>query len=211
MQATQQVRRVTKGQLAAIAGVSPGRVSQWISEGKIHGEALIGEGRAAQINLDIAQSQLGLTLDFDQRQAQSLAKQQPVAPNVTITPEQQRIHAVKAETAEIELRRLQREELEQQGILIRADQARQTWGRELSDLVAAIDQWLPEAAKQLEKDLQVDHKRATTILRHAFRDFRTKRTDLARNAAFDQPELIADEHDVGQSRSDGSGGDGGGA
>lgn len=208
MQAAQAVRRVTKGDFARIRGVSPGRVSQWIAEGKLHGEALIGEGRSAQINLDKAQEQLGGTLDFDQHQAQALAK--PAAPTASLTPEQQRIHAVKAETAEIELRRLKREELEQQGILVNAMQARQAWGRELSELVAAIEQWLPDAAAQLEKQLQVDHKQGTTILRHAFRDFRAKRADLARNAAFGQPELIADGNDAGQSGADGPGGDGGG-
>jgi citrate lyase synthetase len=95
-----------------------------------------------------------------------------------VTPEQQRLHAVKVETAEIELRRLQRQELEQQGVLINAAQARQAWGRELAELIAAIEQWLPEAALQLERELGVEHKAATTALRKAFREFRGKRGDL---------------------------------
>jgi plasmid maintenance system antidote protein VapI len=204
-------RKVTKGQFATIVGVSPGRVSQWISEKKIHGDALIGEGRSAMINLDVAQDQLGRTLDFDQRQAQAIAK--PAAPAASLTPDQLRIHAVKAETAEIELRKLQRQEQEQQGILINAAQARQAWGREIADLIAAIEQWLPEAALRLERDLGVEHKAATSALRAAFRELRTKRADLARSAAFALPDLIGertDENPAVQSAADGEGGDGGG-
>jgi len=208
MQAAQGVRRVTKGQLAAIAGVSPGRVSQWISEGKIHGDALIGEGRSAQINLDVAREQLGITLDFVQRDAQALAKPAAAAP--TVTPQQQRLHDVKVETAEIELNRLKRQELEAQGLYVRTAEARQAWGRELADLISGIEQDLPDWGLRIERELSVDHKRATSLLRQLFREFRTKRADLARNAAFARPELIADGNDAGQSGADGAGGDGGG-
>jgi hypothetical protein len=202
-------RRVTKGQLATIAGVSAGRVSQWIAEGKIHGDALIGEGRAAQINLDIAQQQLGLTLDFDQRQAQALAK--PAAPSATVTPEQQRIAAVKADMAEIELRKLQREERAAAGIYVLATKARQAWGRELTELMTAIEQWLPEVALQMAEAHGIDHKAATTLLRQSFRAFRTKRAAAARESAFAQPDLIDHGNAAHQSGADGAGGDGGGA
>jgi hypothetical protein len=194
MQAAQAVRRVTKGQFATIRGVSPGRVSQWIAEKKIHGEALIGEGRNAQINLDVALEQLGATLDFDQQQAQALAKPASVAPAATITPEQQRIAAVKAETAEIELRQLRRRELEQQGVLIRASEARQVFGRELSELITATEQqFLPEAAETVGRQLGIDHKAVTTVLRAAFREFRAKRSDLAKSAAATTARMVEEK------------------
>lgn len=58
---------VTKGRFAEISGVSAGRVSQWIAEGKISGPALVGEGRSARISVAHAQQQLRRSLDASQR------------------------------------------------------------------------------------------------------------------------------------------------
>ena len=57
---------VSKGQFAALRNVSPGRVSQWISEGKIKPDALVGEGRNAKINVAVATQQLRDALDVGQ-------------------------------------------------------------------------------------------------------------------------------------------------
>lgn len=54
---------VSKGDFARIAGVSPGRVSQWIAEGKIGRDALDGDGRAAKIIVDLALAQVKLRRD----------------------------------------------------------------------------------------------------------------------------------------------------
>jgi DNA-binding transcriptional regulator YdaS (Cro superfamily) len=58
---------VSKGEFAALLGVSPGRVSQYITERKIFGEALDGEGRRARIRPDVARAQLVKTLEPSQR------------------------------------------------------------------------------------------------------------------------------------------------
>ncbi|WP_342640926.1 hypothetical protein [Rhodoligotrophos ferricapiens] len=58
---------VSKGEFARLSNVTPGRVSQWIAEGKIHGPALVGDGRMARINVAIAQAQLRGNLDIGQR------------------------------------------------------------------------------------------------------------------------------------------------
>jgi hypothetical protein len=57
---------VSKGQFAALRNVSPGRVSQWIQEGKIEPDALVGEGRNAKINVAVATQQLRDALDVSQ-------------------------------------------------------------------------------------------------------------------------------------------------
>lgn len=54
---------VTKGEFARMVQVSPGRVSQWIAEGKIGPDALQGEGRAAKIIVDRAMAQVRLRRD----------------------------------------------------------------------------------------------------------------------------------------------------
>ncbi|WP_315804047.1 hypothetical protein [Bradyrhizobium sp. SZCCHNS3002] len=54
---------ISKGEFARRRGVTPGRVSQWLSEGKITAEAIVGEGRLAQIRESIAVQQLQRRLD----------------------------------------------------------------------------------------------------------------------------------------------------
>lgn len=54
---------VSKGEFARMVQVSPGRVSQWIAEGKIGRDALQGEGRAAKIIVDRAIAQVRLRRD----------------------------------------------------------------------------------------------------------------------------------------------------
>jgi len=58
---------VTKGQFAELIGVSAGRVSQMIAEGKIGPEALDGEGRSAKIRVETARAQLRERTDLGQR------------------------------------------------------------------------------------------------------------------------------------------------
>lgn len=60
---------ITKGEFARRRGVSKARVSQWLSEGKIFGEAIVGEGRFALIREQVACSQLEASLDVVQRAA----------------------------------------------------------------------------------------------------------------------------------------------
>jgi hypothetical protein len=44
----------TNTQFAALAGVTPGRVSQWLADGKISPEALVGRGHRARICVAVA-------------------------------------------------------------------------------------------------------------------------------------------------------------
>ena len=58
---------VTKGEFARICNVLPGRVSQWISEGKLSKVAMHGTGRRAKIRVEVALADLNRNLDIDQR------------------------------------------------------------------------------------------------------------------------------------------------
>ena len=49
---------VRKVEFAAICGVTKGRVMQWIAEGKIKPDAIVGEGRGARINVELAAAQV---------------------------------------------------------------------------------------------------------------------------------------------------------
>lgn len=54
---------VPKSEFARLLSITPGRVSQYIAEGKLHGPALAGEGRSAQIVVEVAREQLRQRLD----------------------------------------------------------------------------------------------------------------------------------------------------
>lgn len=52
---------VSKSQYAKLRGVSQSRVSQWINEGRIGPDALVGTGRYAAINVEVAELHLART------------------------------------------------------------------------------------------------------------------------------------------------------
>jgi hypothetical protein len=66
---------ISKGEFARRRGVSAGRVSQWLSEGKITADAIVGEGRSAQIRESVACAQLRQRLDPMQMTANGLSTQ----------------------------------------------------------------------------------------------------------------------------------------
>src|SRR6202044_1433319 len=56
-----------------ICGVSAARVSQWLSDGKLTGEAIVGHGLRARIRVDVARAQLKRRLDVNQRASEEAA------------------------------------------------------------------------------------------------------------------------------------------
>lgn len=89
-----------KGKFAKHIGVSAGRVSQYIAEGKITSYSLKGEGRAAEIIVERAKAELSRTLDIGQRLGNGIntrlapatplprAAPEPVAPPMLTPPPQ---------------------------------------------------------------------------------------------------------------------------
>ena len=63
----QQLATVSKAEFAEMSNVHPSRVSHWIKDGKIRGDAIAGEGRNARIVVAVAQKQLKSRLDPYQR------------------------------------------------------------------------------------------------------------------------------------------------
>ena len=57
---------VSKSEFATVMGVTRQRVSQWLAARQIDGDALVGEGRTARINVEIAKEQLSERLSISQ-------------------------------------------------------------------------------------------------------------------------------------------------
>ena len=58
---------IRKSEFAKLCNVSAPGVSQWISGGKIDGKAIVGEGRGALIDVDLARAQLKERLSTNER------------------------------------------------------------------------------------------------------------------------------------------------
>jgi len=80
---------VTKSEFAAAINVSVGRVSQYITEGKLSGEALVGDSRRTQrIRIDAAVAQLSVGLDPGQMRGNGKKTRLEIetAPRVSVSP-----------------------------------------------------------------------------------------------------------------------------
>jgi hypothetical protein len=58
---------LTKSEFARAINVVPGRVTQYITARQLTAPALVGEGRAQRVDLELGRAQLKLRLDTDQR------------------------------------------------------------------------------------------------------------------------------------------------
>ncbi|MFC3674672.1 hypothetical protein [Ferrovibrio xuzhouensis] len=207
---------VTKGEFAAMRQVSPGRVSQWISEGKISGLAIVGEGRSARIDPVVACQQLGVTLDPVQSVANGLQSTIPLdgqaSPN-SVQPEvftdQRRLAKIKADQAEMAYERDRREFEAESGRYLLADQAAAAWSKIFGKVIADLEGAIPDMAVSVAQALGSDDpKKATVALRNAFRTWRGKLTNLAaaEAAALDRlvvdPERLPPADDATERRSD---------
>ncbi len=181
---------ISKGEFAALIRRDPGRVSQLIGEGKIHGPALVGAGRTARVNWRVALQQLGTSLDLGQQLAQpnpiglglSAAEEAaPVAPanraGVPINDDQKALLAAKREAAELDVARARRREMAEEGKWVDAEAASQETARVAGEIVQAFDAFARQALPlALAEELGVDRLQARILIE---RLWRAKRTELA--------------------------------
>jgi phage terminase Nu1 subunit (DNA packaging protein) len=177
---------LSKGEFAALMKVSPGRVSQWIAEGKIKGAALIGAGPRAKINVPVAQQQLGRSLDPVQLAAQSRpaptqiplgAEEAP--PADVVDTDQVRMMRAKADKAEIEAEQARRELDAERGRYTLAETALREWTKQAKALIDAEHEWHRDLALVIASELGIEAKAVEGVLRREFRAFCQKRSDLA--------------------------------
>ncbi|MDW9573401.1 hypothetical protein GOA73_08430 [Sinorhizobium meliloti] len=210
------VGTMSKGDFAAFIGVSAGRVSQYINEGKIYGDALDGEGRSARIRPHVARAQLQKTLEPSQRlgsngaagraatlvsekAAPAVAPDAPPAapPTLSLIPDpvdelaQERLKQQRITTA-----RLQREEALELGRYMLTDAARREMGRAVTEAFKVMDQAIQEMAKTMAAQFGVPQRDAAHALFKVFREVRGKAAARFRDAAGDLPQQIVDEQSI---------------
>lgn len=162
---------------------TPSAVSQWVSSGKIHGDALVGIGRAAKIDVDKAKAQLAGTLDLGQQ----LAQPAPVLPVSSAAPANdaaaRKLEAV-AELAEIERDRARAKDEADSGRWMETEVAQALWSAELARWVQNIETWMiTDGASSVHAEVsagRTSHRDIAMVLRDGFRDLRAK---MAKKAA----------------------------
>lgn len=201
---------ITKAEFARRRGVSAGRVSQWISEGKITGDALVGEGRSAKIRESVAVAQLRQKLDPMQMTANGLSTKLDAAPALPQLPLdaaapvaaqtqadvpprdsiEERIKQQRLEQIERTNRNDRREEAQRAGRLVDAAVVAQATGREISKLVASFEGRLSDFATAIAGQFKLPQRDVLHLLRAEFRKYRAGTATTARAEAEAMPALV---------------------
>lgn len=200
MDAKEEAEIVSKGEFAALIGVSPGRVSQYLKEGRISPAAVEGEGRNARIRVEQAKADLRTALDVGQRLGNGIGtKLDPIAPR---SPTERRgfeppiiINGIDQEIKEQKLEEIRRKnrnaaisDAMAKGTLIRAADARASVSKVASDMTTLFESLLTDFATVVATEFKVPQRDVLHLLRGEFRNVRVKLAKSMRDAAAELPE-----------------------
>lgn len=214
---------MSKGEFAAHIGVSPGRISQYIADGKISGDAIEGVGRYAKIRAEVAKHQLQRFLDPSQRfgangaaaltSARGQAEPAPPrasapvaatvaerpnepAPSLQLTPSD----VTQDELAQLRLRReriatekAERDEMLELGRYMLADAVRREMGRLAAEAFKVMEMGIAEMAKDMAAQFGVPQHDAQHALLKSFRAVRAKAAESFRKRQSELAEHVEDD------------------
>lgn len=195
---------VTKGEFAALVGVSPGRVSQYISEGKISGDALVGSGHKARINVAVAQAQLRGRLDPSQRfglngLATSLnaapSASAPAAPSALSPPVDSIDEKIRAERLRQEVmksRRMAEDEQARSGRYMLTEDAEAQMVKIAGSMMSAFEGAIPDFAGAIASEFGLVQREVVHVLKTSFRAFRERASQEAQEIAQALPATVED-------------------
>lgn len=207
---------VSKGEFAALIGVTPGRVSQYLAEGKISAKALQGVGRNAKIIVEQAKADLRLTLDVGQRLGNGIETRLDAAPiaappaagvsaptlefdasaSAGTTPPP-RIGGLDEQIKQAKLEQIQRAnrnaakaEAESKGALTETEASRQAMTKVASSMLLVFEGGLTDFASAIAAEFKVPQRDVLHLLRREFRKVREAAAKQARKDAAEMPETI---------------------
>lgn len=195
------VTSLTKTQFAALCRVTPGRVSQWITEGKIGPEEMEGTGRKARMIVARAAEKLKLRLDAGRRNGNGLHTTLPsllapeAPPGAAFDSDNihKRLLQEKLLAAAAQNRKLAEDEKARRGIYVRAEHA----SAEATHLAATILQTFEGGLNQLAGEVADAYKMPARDVAHMMRKgFRELRGRIAAKLTADAaalPPLIEDD------------------
>lgn len=194
--------QATKGEFAAIIGVSPGRVSQYLTEGKISAAALVGSGRNAKIDVERAKADLRLTLDVAQRLGNGIETRLDAEVSISTSAQGQNTflppgsqggldHEIKQQKLE-QIRRVNRNaaiaDAQARGQLIETDQSRAEMGRIAASMLQVFEGGLTDLASAVAAEFKVPQRDVLHLLRKQFRQIRGTAARQMQTMAIELPE-----------------------
>jgi hypothetical protein len=212
---------VTKGEYAALKGRAPSAISNWIAEGKISADALIGQGVRARIWVERADADLARSLDPAQQAAQDrpVGIGSPVHPALPETPrpasappalpasgqapayptpieaddDLRRRRKADADRAEAEAEQARRKLNVDAGRWIEASAATREFAQQVAKLIADTETFLAgPLARQLADAHSLDWKALSVEIRAAWRKQRESAADEASAALAGRDAELAD-------------------
>jgi len=184
---------VTKSEFAKILNVSRPAVSQYISEKKISGAALVGSGHRAKINVEIARRQLTKNLDAVQhlgsngraRVTGSDEKSVPSDDDVEIrgVGVEDQIKAERLRQLELGNGKLQDEAHERAGTFVLASDMKQELGIIATRVLTEVEAAMVEAANTIAARGAVVPADILKVLRDVWRDVRARSARAYRKEA----------------------------
>lgn len=165
---------VTKREFAILKGRKPSAISNWITAGKITSAALIGEGTRARIWVEQADADLARTLDPSRQAGQA----KPIAG--ANDDDLRRRRRADVDRAELEAEQVRRRMAQDEGRWMLAADAKQEWGRELSQFITDFETFLTRNfARAISERHGLDWKAVATDAREIFRAHRADIADAA--------------------------------
>jgi hypothetical protein len=189
----------TKKQFAAIVGVTPGCVSQWLATGKIGKDALVGVGHRARINVAVATAQLKLRLDPVQHLgAAGRARLDGNGGGGDDAPDpvEESIKAARLEQLALSNGKAAAEAAARSGRYVLAEAARQETGRAVAGLLAVFEAALSEFANAVMAEKPATQRDALRTLRTAWRAIRIRAAKAKGAEAAGVPSLVEEEADA---------------
>jgi hypothetical protein len=199
------VTLVRKSEFANLCNVSNGRVSQWLTEGKIDGEAIVGTGQRAQINVEVAREQLKLRLATDERYGLNglgTKLDGPTVPNLpvsqvregeTVGMTDEQMKEVKLKQQQLLLAKMAYADLALKGVYANTREAAGGFSKVATEMMAMIEGWFPDLASAHAAKRQISQRESLHLTREEFRKIRDQMAVVWRNHAAKMPKIIDED------------------
>jgi hypothetical protein len=185
---------VSKGRFAAIAGVSAARVTQYLADGQISGEAIVGSGHRARIRVAVALEQLRANLDPSQHLgANGRARVGSGDDDDSVADAIKRARLEQLELANEHARAVREAEA---GRYVLADGVTQEMGRIAGRMIGMFEGSLGEFATVIAGKFNVPARDVLHILRTAFRGIRERAAKTESGIAKALPATVNDTENV---------------
>lgn len=199
---------VRKSEFANLCNVSNARVSQWLSEGKIDGEAIVGTGQRAMLDVEKAQEQLKLRLATDERYGLNGlgtkldAKPDMAVPNPpvlqvregeTVGTTDEQMKEVKLKQQQLLLAKMAYADLALKGVYASTREAAGGFTKVATEMMSIVEGWFPDLASAHAAKFQISQRESLHLTREEFRKVRDQMAAVWRGLASKLPKIIDEE------------------